>query len=99
MSEQKEHLFMNRHDGHQCMCLVCCECSIGRVGGWFGCTPTFHLNDKWICQRIVSAVPGYWCDVVSDACQNHAAHSSHKCTSIFNVCVWFWFLGGVPVPV
>jgi hypothetical protein len=35
----------------------------------------------------VNAAPRHWRDVVSDACQNHAAHSSHKCVSIFQMIV------------
>ena len=87
MSEQKEHLFMNRHDGHQCMCSVCCECRLVWLVGGLVVPQTFRVNDKWSCQRIVSAVPRHWRDVVSDACQNHAAHSSHKCVSIFQMIV------------
>ena len=47
---------------------------------------TFRVHDKWICQRIVNAAPRRWCDVVSDACQIHAAHSSHKCVPSCIVC-------------
>ncbi len=54
---------------------------------------SFRVHDKWVCQRIVNAAHKRWCDVVSDACQIHAAHSSQRCVLSCIVCVLvfgFW---------
>ena len=64
-------------------------CGLSGLSGWWLVwfrVKTFRVHDKWICQRIVNAAPRHWCDVVSDACQIHAAHSSHKCVSSCIVC-------------
>ena len=71
-----------------CTCLVCIVWLVGWFGGWFCRVSNIMCkNDKGVCQCIVNAAPRHWRDVVSDACQNHAAHSSHKCVSISQMIV------------
>ena len=89
------------HESTWCTSNVCDQ-SISMCGlswwsvGWVGlCLNIFSKHDKWICQRIVNAAPPrHWWDVASDACQFHAAHSSHKCVSYFSCVLVFGSLGG-----
>ena len=61
------------------MCVKCDVLEVVQMVGWsvggrFGLCLDIWLNDKWMCQRIVSAGPRHRRDAETDACQNHVAH-------------------------